>query len=74
LESEAVGRAGGKPQMPAPDLTWKQTPHLNEQIWVRTRDDPWEDVTQRLTASHARLRDVVANYSHDQPLRLGRLR
>ncbi|MGB9375370.1 MAG: ClbS/DfsB family four-helix bundle protein [Jiangellales bacterium] len=65
LAWEAVGRAGGKPPIPAPGLTWKQTPQLNEQIWLRTRDDSWDDVAARLTASHARIRDVVASYSHD---------
>lgn len=63
---EAAGRAGDIPQMPAPDLTWKQTPELNSQIFQRTRDDAWDDVAARLDTSHERVRDVVAAYSDDE--------
>ena len=65
LEWEAVGRDGGKAQMPAPGYSWKQTPELNEQIWRRTRDDAWDDVASRVATSHARVREVVAGYSDD---------
>lgn len=62
---ESDGRAGARPPMPAPGLTWKQTPELNEAIWQRTRADSWDDVVARLDASHRRVRDVVAAYSDD---------
>lgn len=65
LQWEAAGRTGGKPPMPAPGLSWTQTPELNEQIWQRTRGDTWDDVADRLVASHARVRDVVAGYSDE---------
>lgn len=65
LTWERVGRAGGRPDMPAPGLTWKQTPELNERIWQRTRHDDWDDVRARLLDSHARVRDVVAGYADD---------
>lgn len=60
---EQDGRSGEKPPMPAPGLTWKQTPELNEAIWQRTRSDAWDDVVARLRASHERVRDVVAAYA-----------
>lgn len=65
LTWEEVGRRGETPEMPAPGLTWKQTPELNEGIWRRTHNDAWEDVTARLEASHVRVRDVVAAYGDD---------
>ena len=51
--------------MPAPGLTWSQTPALNEPLWRATRDDSWDEVTARLAASHARVRDVVASYDDE---------
>lgn len=65
LTWEGAGRAGGRPQMPAPGLTWKQTPELNERIWQQTHDDDWDEVRRRLDASHARVREVVASYDAD---------
>lgn len=65
LTWEQQGRAGGQPDMPAPGLSWKQTPELNERIWQRARHDGWDDVRARLHDSHARVRDVVAAYADD---------
>lgn len=65
LTWEDSGRRGEAPEMPAPGMTWKQTPELNEAIWQRTRHDSWSDVTSRLDDSHARVLDVVDAYSDD---------
>ena len=62
LSWERVGIAGGKAEMPAPGLTWKDTPILNAQIWERTRDDAWGEVTARLDGSYAALRRVISGY------------
>lgn len=62
---ERAGRAGESVAMPAPGISWAQTPVLNEQIWQRTRSDPWNEVLDRLHASHSAVRDVVASYSED---------
>ena len=62
---ESVGSAGDRPEMPAPGLTWKETPTLNQQIWERTRDDELTDVRARLDDSHRRVREVVAGYGED---------
>ena len=35
---------------------------LNEAIWLRTRDDTWEEVLARLADSHDRIRTVIAGY------------
>jgi hypothetical protein len=65
LTWEQQGRAGGKPQMPAPGLSWAQLPELNDEIWQRTRHDPWPDVRERLVASHDRVRAMVAGYTDE---------
>lgn len=62
---EREGRSGGRPVMPAPGLTWSQTPELNDRIWQATRDDAWDEVVARLAASHASVRDVVASYDDE---------
>ncbi len=65
LAWERAGRAGDQVAIPAPGLTWAQTPQLNDGIWRRTRGDSWDDVMARLVASHAAIRTVVASYSED---------
>ncbi|MEM9710864.1 MAG: ClbS/DfsB family four-helix bundle protein [Actinomycetota bacterium] len=62
---EEIGAGGGRPDMPAPGLTWRETPTLNEQIWERTRDDDLADVRARLDDSHRRIRAVVESYGDD---------
>ncbi|MEO1060474.1 MAG: ClbS/DfsB family four-helix bundle protein [Actinomycetota bacterium] len=62
---EEVGSTGGSPEMPAPGLTWKDTPTLNQQIWERTRGDDLADVRARLDDSHRRIAATVARYGDD---------
>ena len=59
---EVEGRAGRKPEMPAPGFGWGDTPALNAAIWERTRDDSWEDVAARLDDSYRRVRSVIESY------------
>lgn len=70
---EEAGRDGEKLQLPAPGLKWSETPTLNQQIYQRTKDDPWEEVTQRLEASHQRVRSFVAGYNADLLFKKGHL-
>ena len=63
---EEQGRTGARPQMPAPGVTWAQTPELNDRIWQRTRDDDWADVRARLVDSQARVCALVASYSDEE--------
>ncbi len=65
LSWERVGIAGGKPEMPAPGLSWKETPTLNSQIWERTKDDSWNEITTRLNCSYDALRQVISGYEAD---------
>lgn len=59
---EKVGSTGVKPDMPAPGLTWKDTPILNDQIWQRTKNDGWDEVRVRLDGSYGAVRAIVAGY------------
>ncbi|MCP4964435.1 MAG: ClbS/DfsB family four-helix bundle protein [bacterium] len=59
---ERIGAAGEKPEMPAPGLTWKDTPVLNAQIWERTKDDGWDQIAGRLDHSHTALRKLISSY------------
>ncbi len=60
---ERAGAAGESIAMPAPGYTWKDTPALNEEIYQRIKDDEYQEVFDRLTASHALVRKVIAGYS-----------
>jgi hypothetical protein len=62
LSWEAVGVTAGRPAIPAPGYTFAQTPELNETIFQRTKNDSWEQVVERLLASHRRLLDIIEGY------------
>lgn len=66
LDWEKAGRSGEKLELPAPGLSWRDTPILNEQIYQRTKDDLWGDVMSRFGASHKRVRKLVAGYDRDR--------
>lgn len=63
---EAAGSAGGRSEMPAPGFGWSDTPALNDEIWRRHRNDPWDEVVARLEASRDRVRAVVDGYEADE--------
>lgn len=62
---EREGAAGGKPEMPAPGFTWKETPALNEAIWERTRHDDYDAVSTRLRQSYDQVRALVESYDNE---------
>ena len=62
LDWEAVGSAGGTPDMPSPGLTWADTPVLNQMIFERTKYDTWDAVSDRLRVSHERVLAVIESY------------
>lgn len=66
LRWERIGSQGGKPEMLSPGMTWRDTPALNEQIWKRTKHDPYADVAARLDRSFKEVREVIASYSNDE--------
>lgn len=63
---ERVSSAGEKPEMPAPGLTWKDTPVLNARIWARTKDDGWGAIRERLDGSHDAMRTLILGYEADE--------
>ena len=64
---EGAGSAGETTPMPAPGYTWKDTPALNNEIYLRVKDDGYETVVARLADSYRRVRSVVETY-HDDDL------
>jgi hypothetical protein len=65
LAWEAVGSAGGTPEMPAPGLTWAETPALNQQLFERSEHDRWDEVVERVRASHEKVMAVIESYSDE---------
>ena len=65
LEWEHIGSGGGTAQMPAPGLTWAETPALNEMIFERTKGDLWSDVVDRVRSSHQRVMAVIESYGDE---------
>lgn len=60
---EAAGAEGKTIEMPAPGYTWKDTPALNEEIYLRIKDDAYREVVTRLAGSYARVRRLIDGYS-----------
>lgn len=58
-----IGMAGGKPDMPAKEFTWKSTPELNQRIWEQYQSKSLKVVRSKLHGSHDRLQQLVQNHS-----------
>lgn len=69
---EQVGSTGGTPSIPAKGYTFADTPALNEAIYQRTRNDAWDDVVERLMASHGAMLAVIETYSDEDLFTKGR--
>ena len=59
---EKAGASGSTAAMPAPGFSWKETPALNADIWLRTKDDEYADVSARLKESFSAVRTVIESY------------
>ena len=59
---EQAGASGTPAEMPAPGFSWKETPALNHDIWLRTKDDEYSDVFARLEESFVAVRTVIESY------------
>lgn len=66
LDWYEVGMAGGTPAMPADGYTWRETPALNEAIWVRSRDTSYDDALAQVRDSHALVRALVDDHTDDE--------
>jgi hypothetical protein len=62
---ESAGSAGEEIEMPAPGYTWKDTPALNEEIYLRIKDDGYGAVVDRLEHSYTRVRTVLESYADE---------
>jgi hypothetical protein len=58
-----VGMSGGTPMMPAPGFTWRTTPELNQQIWLKHQSVTIADVRQKLNRSHHKLQELIEQHS-----------
>lgn len=65
LAWEQAGSEGENIAMPAPGYTWKETPALNEEIFQRIKDDPYDEILTRLDDSYRRVREIIDGYTDD---------
>ncbi len=61
------GMAGKKPAMPAPGLTWKQTPDLNQLIFEEYQDESFLVILTSLNSSFQEVSTIIQKHT-DQEL------
>ena len=61
-----TGKRGETPQTPAPDLTWRQIPELNQRIYLKHRDEPLDVILSRFHASHKQIMEVIEGMTNDE--------
>lgn len=61
-----VGMAGKKPEIPAPQMTWKDCPKLNQQIYERYKDFETTEVLSALEKSHEHLMKLIEGHSDEE--------
>jgi hypothetical protein len=59
----SAGLRGETPAVPGEGYSWAQLPALNQQIFLRYRDLPFEEVSQRLQESHAAQMALIESLS-----------
>jgi hypothetical protein len=62
-----VGMAGERPAMPAPSLTWKQTPELNQMIYEEYKDASLDEIITSINGSFQEVFSIIQKHS-DQEL------
>ncbi len=58
-----TGMAGGKPALPAPGFSWKDTPALNEKIYQEYKDADYRVVAASLKESHLKIMALAERHS-----------
>lgn len=61
-----VGMSGKTPVMPAPGFTWRTTPELNQQIWLKYQTFKCADVCKKLNTSHNQLQQLIKKHSNHE--------
>lgn len=62
----STGMAGGRPSMPAPGYTWRQTPALNAELWEEFRDTPYETALALIAATHGEVMAIIEAHDDEQ--------
>jgi len=60
------GMNGGKPEIPAPGYTFKTAPALNEKLYQDYKAIGWEDIKEKLGASHKELMSLVGKHTEEE--------
>ena len=61
-----AGFRGEIPETPAPGMTWRDLPKLNQQVYERHRDEPLEEVLEDFENSHIEILELVEGMSEKE--------
>jgi hypothetical protein len=61
-----VGMSGGKPAIPAEDVTWKTLPVLNRRIFERYEGTELSEALKLLQESHKKVMDLIQKHSDEE--------
>jgi hypothetical protein len=58
------GMAGRKPEKPAPDYSWKETPQLNEELFQKYKDVSWQEISAKFKESHNEIMALIERHGN----------
>ena len=61
-----LGESGGKPEVPGPGRTWRDTPAINAEIWERFAATGYAEGVDLLDASHHEILGLIADHTQEQ--------
>lgn len=61
-----TGDAGGTPDVPGGGHTWREIPAINDEIWERFRNTPYDAARTLLAESHGVVMGLIAQHTDDQ--------
>ncbi len=61
-----VGMKDEKPEMPAKGYSWKDTPQLNKEIWLKYQNTSLEEIKLLLDESYNLIQKVIEKHSNEE--------
>ena len=66
-----AGQRGEIPQTPAPGMTWRELPRLNQQGFERHRNEPLQTVLENFQASYQQILELVESIPETEMFTVG---
>ena len=61
-----IGMKGNKPEMPAKGHSWKSTPDLNREIWMKYQSADLTAIRSKLNGTHNKIQALIQSHTNEE--------